>query len=80
MRPALTSDEATLTTPHTNQIVTSKNGAAASADIAFEDNLITIRSTTEADLDASCWHALFQNPTIVNGFPIIAREDCERGL
>ncbi|OAL51735.1 hypothetical protein IQ07DRAFT_390101 [Pyrenochaeta sp. DS3sAY3a] len=80
LRPSLNSDGVTLTTPRVGRIVTSKNGTAASVDIVFTSNLMSIRSATEADLDASCWHALFQNPTIVNGFPILARENSERGL
>jgi len=32
------------------------------------------------DLEGTCWHALFRSPVIVDGFPILARPENERGL
>ncbi|KAF1846467.1 uncharacterized protein K460DRAFT_417538 [Cucurbitaria berberidis CBS 394.84] len=29
---------------------------------------------------SSCWHAMFCNPTVVEGFPVLARDDNEQGL
>ncbi|EXJ76154.1 uncharacterized protein A1O5_00662 [Cladophialophora psammophila CBS 110553] len=31
-------------------------------------------------LGGTCWHAMFRNPTVVNGFPILARHESEQGL
>ena len=31
-------------------------------------------------VDGSCWHAMFRNPVVVNGFPILARHENEQGL
>lgn len=33
-----------------------------------------------ADIDGTCWHAMFRNPVVVNGFPILARHENEQGL
>lgn len=32
------------------------------------------------DIDGTCWHAMFRNPVVVNGFPILARHENEQGL
>ncbi|KAH8802569.1 hypothetical protein F5884DRAFT_887230 [Xylogone sp. PMI_703] len=32
------------------------------------------------DVDGTCWHAMFRNPVVVNGFPILARHENEQGL
>lgn len=32
------------------------------------------------DVDGTCWHAMFRNPVVVNGFLILARHENEQGL
>lgn len=32
------------------------------------------------DVDGTCWHAIFHNPMVVSGFPILARYNDEQGL
>ena len=32
------------------------------------------------DVDGTCWHAMFRNPMVVSGFPILARYNDEQGL
>lgn len=32
------------------------------------------------DIDGTCWHAMFRNPVVVNGFQILARHENEPGL
>ena len=32
------------------------------------------------DVYNTCWHAMFRNPMVVNGFPILARHGNEQGL
>lgn len=32
------------------------------------------------NVDGTCWHAMFRNPVVVNGFPILARHGNEQGL
>jgi hypothetical protein len=40
----------------------------------FTDNGLSI------DADGTCWHAMFRNPVIVKGFPILARHEDDHGL
>ena len=52
------------------------------------DSIVQIRSdcellqSTESNIfhNGQCWHSLFQNPVIVQGFPIRARSHGEMGL
>ncbi|KAF2235938.1 hypothetical protein EV356DRAFT_90085 [Viridothelium virens] len=32
------------------------------------------------NLNSTCWHAMFRNPVVVSGYPILARQDDEEGL
>jgi hypothetical protein len=31
-------------------------------------------------MEGTCWHAMFRNPVVASGFPILARHEDERGL
>ena len=37
-------------------------------------------SCVPTSLGGTCWHALFRNPVVVTGFPILARPNNEQGL
>jgi len=71
-----------ITTP---SIVASKDVHSSSPVPSITAQLgFTVTSSPDhglsTDVDGSCWHAMFRNPVVVNGFPILARHENEQGL
>jgi hypothetical protein len=40
----------------------------------------TLQQSLSTDQVSTCWHAMFRNPIVVDGFPILARHENEQGL
>ncbi|KAL9086103.1 MAG: hypothetical protein Q9165_007315 [Trypethelium subeluteriae] len=53
--------------------------SAISVRILFDMSPYSDESVS-TDLDSTCWHAMFCNPVVVNGYPILARPENEEGL
>lgn len=70
----------TTSTPHVEETFIAEDGSSAYVHISFIDTVLNLDSDVAAASTASCWHGMFRNPTIVDGFPILAREFAERGL
>jgi len=51
--------------------------SSITARIAFTTNS---QDRDSPDVKCTCWHAMFRNPVVVDGFPILARHENEHGL
>jgi hypothetical protein len=79
LRPGLASSGITLTTPSINGFIF-EVWARACLHISFTNTLLRSHSDAPDHIVGSCWHAIFRNPTVVQGFPILARDNGQTGL
>ena len=48
--------------------------------LGFIPTLPTDHGLSADEIGSTCWHAMFSNPVVVSGFPILARNENEQGL
>jgi hypothetical protein len=80
MRPNPFPSGICLIDPHFTTHISAESDSPAQRTLEFQ---FTFRGSRPVTLDASegtCWHNLFQNPVVANGFPILARSDGQKGL
>jgi hypothetical protein len=76
------SNGVSLSTPHVQRLTYNevRNGTPVDIAILLGFKVTPFPKHPMQDTTSSCWHAMFRNPTIVEGFPIPAREKNEHGL
>jgi hypothetical protein len=63
----------------TSRDVVLRNQPSIQVQLKFTVSSLAGHSPSKSD-DGTCWHALFRNPVIVNGFPILVRPKNQKGL
>ncbi len=62
---------------YSKPLATFSSGLVATFKFSFE---VTELEPEAQQRNGSCWRSLFRNPVIVEGYPILARENGEKGL